>query len=364
MIGNLLHVPLNGFTTLSLLTIVSLDEGGCMSQETRFECLSAMKKSDKKIFCMVLFIDFLYNFFCMLNLQRVRRFLKLHQSFESAEDDCQFGGRLIQKLRYKEVDEEMQYELGIIGQSKDIYSDGVNIDDLTIEQYLRLTQENQTPSMVKKVDDMTISEYIKYEDRMKRQYSRNSLSYFPTYFGHCTSSNNTTIEFPCNTYFNPIQPNTKFNYDSEDMELDDEAGYTTDRESALSEPEAIDPAHTVNTQSFEEELSSKEDLDEWLNAEMEKHMKAGLKKSSEAMEDTVNNDNFTSNLPSLEELNPGSFLLPFIINNYNSYVMANIDASNNVMPKSIYEYLKLANLGGATMSAEMDDMTKQETLEL
>ncbi|GJV02713.1 reverse transcriptase domain-containing protein [Tanacetum coccineum] len=244
--------------------------------------------------------------------------------------------------------------------------DGINIDDLTIEQYLRLTQENQTPSMVKKVDDMTIAEYIEYEERMKRQYNRNYGSYFPTYSGHCTSSNNTTIEFPRNAYFNPIQPNTEFNYDSEDMELDEEAG-------------------------------SEEDLDEWLKAEMEKHMskqnekneedaliaiiksireecrvvhknkqisvsEANLKKSSEAMEDTVNNDSFTSNLayrPSLEELNPRSFLLPFTVDNYNSYVMANIDANNNVMPRSIYEYLKLANLEGATMS---DDMTQQETL--
>nr|GEU61332.1 hypothetical protein [Tanacetum cinerariifolium] len=32
------------------------------------------------------------------------------------------------------------------------------------------------------------------------------------------------------------------------------------------------------------------------------------------------------------------------------------------MPRSIYEYLKLANLEGATMSLEMNDMTQQETL--
>ncbi|GJW27925.1 RNA-directed DNA polymerase, eukaryota, reverse transcriptase zinc-binding domain protein [Tanacetum coccineum] len=136
--------------------------------------------------------------------------------------------------------------------------DGINIDDLTVEQYLRLTQENQTPSMVKK--------------------------------------------------------------------------------------------------SLEEELRSKEDLDEWLKTEMEKHIKecrdvhknkqisaleADLKRSSKAKEDTINNDSFTSNFPyqpSLEELNPGSFLLPFTIDNYNSYAMANIDA------------------------VEMDDMTQQETL--
>ncbi|GJU39672.1 reverse transcriptase domain-containing protein [Tanacetum coccineum] len=195
--------------------------------------------------------------------------------------------------------------------------DGINIDNLTIEQYLRLTQENQTPSMVKNVDDMTIAEYIEY-----------------------------------------------FNYDSEDMELDDEAGYTTDGESVLSEHKAIDFAHTVNTQSFKEELSSEEDLDEWAvhkNKQI-RVAEADLKKSSEAMEDIVNNDSFTCNLPSLEELNPGSFILPFTINNYNSYVMANIDASNNVMPRSIYEYMNLTNLRGTTILVEMDDMTQQETL--
>nr|GEV19676.1 hypothetical protein [Tanacetum cinerariifolium] len=64
---------------------------------------------------------------------------------------------------------------------------GINIDDLTIKQYLRLTSENQTPSIVKKVDDMTINEYMEYEERMKGNIS-----------------------------------NIKFNYDLEDMELDEE----------------------------------------------------------------------------------------------------------------------------------------------
>nr|GEZ72543.1 hypothetical protein [Tanacetum cinerariifolium] len=72
---------------------------------------------------------------------------------------------------------------------------GINIDDLTIEQYLWLTSENQTPSMVKKVDDITVNEYMKYEERMKSIAN-----------------------------FNAIKSNIKFNYDSEDMELDEEAG--------------------------------------------------------------------------------------------------------------------------------------------
>nr|GEW62841.1 hypothetical protein [Tanacetum cinerariifolium] len=174
----------------------------------------------------------------------------------------------------------------------------INIDDLTIEQYLRLTQENQTPSMVKKVDNMTIAKYIEYEERIKRPYSRNFGSYFPTYFGHCTSNNNPTLEFPRNTYFNPISPNTKFNYDSKDMEFDKEA---------RKECRAVHKNKQIRV------------------------AEADLKKYSEAVEDTVNNDRFTN-------------------------------ASNNVMPRSIYEYLKLAKLRRAAMSVKMDDMTQQETL--
>nr|GEV81589.1 hypothetical protein [Tanacetum cinerariifolium] len=155
---------------------------------------------------------------------------------------------------------------------------GINIDDLTIEQYLRLTHENQTSRMVKKIDDMTIFEYIEYEESINRKYSRNSRSYFPTYFGN---GNNTTLEFPCSAYFNPIPANTKFNYDSKDMELDEEAGYTNDKESVMSEHEAIDLVHTLNTWSFKEELSLEKDLDEWLTEELEKHMRKQEEKNEE-----------------------------------------------------------------------------------
>nr|GEX80028.1 hypothetical protein [Tanacetum cinerariifolium] len=55
-----------------------------------------------------------------------------------------------------------------MGTRVDNIMDGININDLTIEQYVRLIQENQTPIMVKKVDDMTIVEYIEYEEKMKR----------------------------------------------------------------------------------------------------------------------------------------------------------------------------------------------------
>ncbi|GKE49512.1 phospholipase-like protein, partial [Tanacetum coccineum] len=139
------------------------------------------------------------------------------------------------------------------------------------------------------------------------------------------------------------------------MELYEEVGHTTHEESVKSEHEALDPVHADNARSLKEELSSEEDLDEWLKEEMEKHM----------TNNTINNDDFTSNLPyqsSLEELNPGGFLFPFSIDNYNSYAMAHIDAKNNILPRSICEYLMLANLEEACMSVKMDDLMQQETL--
>ncbi|GJW11512.1 hypothetical protein Tco_1577339 [Tanacetum coccineum] len=47
--------------------------------------------------------------------------------------------------------------------------DEINIDDLTIEQYFKLTQENHAPSVGMKVEDMTIAEYMEYEETIKTQ---------------------------------------------------------------------------------------------------------------------------------------------------------------------------------------------------
>ncbi|GKD82046.1 RNA-directed DNA polymerase, eukaryota, reverse transcriptase zinc-binding domain protein [Tanacetum coccineum] len=47
--------------------------------------------------------------------------------------------------------------------------DGVDIENLTIEQYLELTQENHAPRVGIKVDDMTIAKYLEYEETIKTQ---------------------------------------------------------------------------------------------------------------------------------------------------------------------------------------------------
>ncbi|GJW46068.1 hypothetical protein Tco_0077714 [Tanacetum coccineum] len=119
-----------------------------------------------------------------------------------------------------------------------IYSQGdiideVDIEDLTIEQYLRLTQESQTP---KKNEDMTIAEYLEYEKRVN--HISNTKSYLPTYFGKSTPTPDPIQEFA--HYFDPNQPGTESDCDSEDMEeeveymIDDEVGVENMKDALIS----------------------------------------------------------------------------------------------------------------------------------
>ncbi|GJY86187.1 phospholipase-like protein [Tanacetum coccineum] len=63
-----------------------------------------------------------------------------------------------------------------------------------------------------------------------------------------------------------------------------------------------------------------------------------------------------------KEMNPGSFTLPCTIGNLKLYAMADLGAGVNVMPKSLFEHLKLADLKETSMVVEMADMTKKAPL--
>ncbi|GJU57287.1 RNA-directed DNA polymerase, eukaryota, reverse transcriptase zinc-binding domain protein [Tanacetum coccineum] len=65
-----------------------------------------------------------------------------------------------------------------------------------------------------------------------------------------------------------------------------------------------------------------------------------------------------------KELNSGNFTLPCTIGNFNFYGMADLGASVNVMPRNIFEYLRLANLRNTNMLVEMADMTKKAPSEI
>ncbi|GJZ05510.1 reverse transcriptase domain-containing protein [Tanacetum coccineum] len=63
-----------------------------------------------------------------------------------------------------------------------------------------------------------------------------------------------------------------------------------------------------------------------------------------------------------KELNPGNFTLPCTIGKFNFYAMADLGASINVMPMSIFEHLHLTNLRKTNMLCEMADMSKKAPL--
>ncbi|GKB31443.1 hypothetical protein Tco_0870844 [Tanacetum coccineum] len=63
-----------------------------------------------------------------------------------------------------------------------------------------------------------------------------------------------------------------------------------------------------------------------------------------------------------KELNPRSFTLPCTIGKFNFYAMADLDASINVMPRSIFEHLHLTNIKKTNMLFEMADMSKKAPL--
>ncbi|GJY75211.1 hypothetical protein Tco_0480327 [Tanacetum coccineum] len=104
--------------------------------------------------------------------------------------------------------------------------DGVDIEDLTMKQYLRLTQESQAP---KKIEDITII---------------NTPNYDPT------------LEFA--HYFGPNQPSAESDYDSEDIE--EEVEYMTNNEIVMSEQEESNHEYAQITQQLEDE----DDVDEWV----------------------------------------------------------------------------------------------------
>nr|GEW55074.1 transposase, mutator type [Tanacetum cinerariifolium] len=61
---------------------------------------------------------------------------------------------------------------------------------------------------------------------------------------------------------------------------------------------------------------------------------------------------------------PWNFTLPCTIGNFNFYSMVDLGASVNVMPRNIFEYLRLANLRNTNMLVELADMRKKIPLGL
>ncbi|GJU93796.1 copia protein [Tanacetum coccineum] len=200
----------------------------------------------------------------------------------------------------------------------------VDVENLTIEQYLMLTQENQAHGMArtkygmtitKDIENMTIAEYMEYEAEIKRDPWGYAQSY-------TRSSGSTTLERKKDlNHFNLFAPNSHHE---------------------------------------DEEVSSDKDVDKWLNTEMIKRMtrsfykkaqiKAPSSKTSKIQgisfvteeEEEDSSETLPCQLPP-KEINPGR-------------------AGVNVMPKSLFEHLKLANLKETSMVFEMGNIPRKAPL--
>ncbi|GJY99646.1 putative reverse transcriptase domain-containing protein [Tanacetum coccineum] len=155
-----------------------------------------------------------------------------------------------------------------------------------------------------------------------------------------------------------------------------------------------------NSQYETKEVSSDGDVDEWLNEELSKRMTGQDKEEEEdALIDIlktvvkecksiykktqiqtpssrtgkIHRVSFVAEeerdsletLPcqqSSNKINPGGFTLLCTISNHKIYAMANVGAGINMMPKSLFEHLKLTNLKKTSMVVEMADMTKKAPL--
>ncbi|GJV65455.1 phospholipase-like protein [Tanacetum coccineum] len=162
--------------------------------------------------------------------------------------------------------------------------------------------------------------------------------------------------------------------------MEEEVKHMTDDEIVMSEQEESNHGYTQNIQHFEE----KDDVDEWLNAEITKHMsmqgvenmkdalisiiksirqemkddiiKKQFKAPTTSVSDEVSSissnkvervdDNTPNTAPCRlpKELSPRSFLLPFNINSRNIYATTTLDAKDNIMRQRVYEHLSLDKL--------------------
>ncbi|GJX39150.1 putative reverse transcriptase domain-containing protein [Tanacetum coccineum] len=211
--------------------------------------------------------------------------------------------------------------------------------------------------ITKDIENMTITEYMEYEAKMKRHPWGYAQSYSRS-LGSTTLGRSKVVEnkhhldkLKTNAYFpslppcfKPAQPLTKNTHEPLDPNDYD-----------LCAP---------NSHHEDEEVSFEKDVDEWLNAEMGKRMTGtseiqGVSFVTEAKKGD-SSETLSCQLPP-KEINPGSFTLPCTIGNLNLYAMTDLGASVNVMPKSLLEHLKLADVTTMLLRKEFELLVAAQT---
>ncbi|GKA25590.1 phospholipase-like protein [Tanacetum coccineum] len=222
--------------------------------------------------------------------------------------------------------------------------DGVDIEDLTIEQYLELTQ-NHAPSVGTKVDDMTIVEYLEYEETIKtpdyNEYQPHSAKAdVPTRYKDHLSPRHQILdplsEAKTNPYFqasqSPIHPKiTK-----------------------------TPSKHTRENEVIEKREQSDQGLAQIDQLRRQEHEVSECK-----MVHTPKNDAHQKETTQIERIsslsekpNPGSLTIHCSVDIFNINAIADLGANINIMSKSILEELSLADPKNANIIVEMADKTR------
>ncbi|GJZ47594.1 hypothetical protein Tco_0601426 [Tanacetum coccineum] len=229
----------------------------------------------------------------------------------------------------------------------------IDIDSLTIEQYLMLIEGSQASGMVKpkfrrtikkNIEEMTIAEYMEYEAEMERKALKNTGS-IPSMVNH-----------RCSLTLNIFNPIPKIDMNPWMM-----TKLVSEDESEISEhgmSDNIDNDKPLTPKPQHEELSPEEDLDEWLKTEMEKHM---VRQDKESEEDAL--------------IDILKFLVEeckAVYKGTSSHGTNEIQGGSIVIVKEewdisetlwlIFEHLKLTDLKETDMTIVMADMTEKTPL--
>ncbi|GJR05578.1 hypothetical protein Tco_0528562 [Tanacetum coccineum] len=117
----------------------------------------------------------------------------------------------------------------------------------------------------------------------------------------------------------------------------------------------------VNNSSFDQCKAVYDDKEAPLNNEINKPHEVSFVSANRThvdQEEGVSSKILSCQLPP-KELNPGNFTLLCTIGSLNFYAMADLGSSINIIPKSMFEHLKVARLKKTDMLVEMADMKKR-----
>ncbi|GJQ97011.1 hypothetical protein Tco_1197710 [Tanacetum coccineum] len=270
------------------------------------------------------------------------------------------------------------------------------IDNLTMEQYLALTRGNQTPSVVKpeiggNVNFEMKSQFMRElrEDTFSRNKNDESHEHVERVLDIVSLFNIPGVSH--DAVMMRVFPITLTGA-AKRWPSEGPPGYYTRIDNRPPFGEKRPSLEEIMNKHLEELTRRRAEMEEWVkklqeNAEINtRNQIASLKNLETQIEqltkefyikaaNEINNSSFNhckavytdKKIPhdnGQHEMNPGNFTLPCTIGSLNFYAMADLGASVNVIPKTMSEHLKLAQLKKPDMLVEMADMTKRSPIRI